>query len=129
MPLPLPSSLTPSKVAAFKDCALAFRFSVIDGLPEPPSAPAVKGTLVHRALELLSVLGAGFGFRTIAREMLDLVPVAGWAIKSGVAYSATKALGKAADEYFARGAVADASRLRALALGLRVEVEALLRRR
>src|SRR3954453_9946879 len=53
MALPLPTSLTPSKVAAFKDCALAFRFSVIDGLPEPPSAPAVKGTLVHRALELL----------------------------------------------------------------------------
>jgi putative RecB family exonuclease len=53
MVLPLPTSLTPSKVAAFKDCALAFRFSVIDGLPEPPSPPAVKGTLVHRALQLL----------------------------------------------------------------------------
>jgi putative RecB family exonuclease len=53
MALPPPTSLTPSKVAAFKDCALAFRFSVIDGLPEPPSPPAVKGTLVHRALQLL----------------------------------------------------------------------------
>lgn len=53
MALPLPTSLTPSKVAAFKDCALAFRFSVIDHLPEPPSTPAVKGTLVHRALQLL----------------------------------------------------------------------------
>jgi uncharacterized protein (DUF697 family) len=82
-----------------------------------------------RAVELLSVLGAGFGFRAIAREMLDVVPVAGWAVKSGVAYSATKALGRAADEYFAHGAVADASRLRALAEGLRYEVEALLKRR
>jgi putative RecB family exonuclease len=45
--------LTPSKVASFKDCALAFRLSVIDGLPEPVSRDAVKGTLVHRALELL----------------------------------------------------------------------------
>lgn len=53
MPLPLPTSLSPSKVAAFTDCALAFRFSAIDRLPEPPSAPAVKGTLVHRALEML----------------------------------------------------------------------------
>jgi RecB family exonuclease len=53
MALPLPASLTPSKVAAFKDCALAFRFSVIDGLPEPPSEQAFKGTVVHRALELL----------------------------------------------------------------------------
>ena len=53
MPLELPSSLTPSKVASFKDCALAFRFSAIDRLPEPPSPWAAKGTLVHRALELL----------------------------------------------------------------------------
>ncbi|HLI55015.1 MAG TPA: PD-(D/E)XK nuclease family protein [Acidimicrobiales bacterium] len=53
MPLPLPSSLSPSKVAAFKDCALSFRLSVIDRVPEPPSPHAAKGTLVHRALELL----------------------------------------------------------------------------
>ena len=51
--LPLPSSLSPSKVSSFKDCALAFRFSAIDHLPEAPSAPATKGTLVHRALQLL----------------------------------------------------------------------------
>jgi putative RecB family exonuclease len=53
MSLPLPTSLSPSKVASFKDCALAFRLSAIDRLPEPPSPPATKGTLVHRALELL----------------------------------------------------------------------------
>ena len=53
MTLPLPTSLSPSKVSSFKDCALAFRFSTIDRLPEPPSALAAKGTLVHRALELL----------------------------------------------------------------------------
>lgn len=53
MSLPVPTSLSPSKIAAFKDCALAFRFSVIDRLPEPPSPWASKGTLVHRALELL----------------------------------------------------------------------------
>jgi putative RecB family exonuclease len=53
MSLPLPTSLTPSKVSAFTDCALAFRFSAIDRLPEPPSVPALRGSLVHRALELL----------------------------------------------------------------------------
>jgi putative RecB family exonuclease len=51
--LPVPVSLTPSKVATFKDCALAFRFSVIEGLREPPTPQAFKGTVVHRALELL----------------------------------------------------------------------------
>ena len=55
MSLQLPTSLSPSKVSTFKDCALAFRFSAIDRLPEPPSMPAVKGSLVHRALELLFV--------------------------------------------------------------------------
>lgn len=53
MALDLPTSLTPSKVAAFKDCALAFRYAVIDRLPEPPTPHAVKGTLVHRALQRL----------------------------------------------------------------------------
>ena len=37
----------------FKECALAFRLSAIDKLPEPPSLQAFKGTVVHRALELL----------------------------------------------------------------------------
>jgi putative RecB family exonuclease len=53
MAFPLPTSLSPSKVASFKDCALAFRFSAIDRVPEPPTIWAAKGTLVHRALELL----------------------------------------------------------------------------
>ena len=53
MSLPLPTSLSPSKVASFKDCGLAFRFNAIDRLPEAPSPHAAKGTLVHRALELL----------------------------------------------------------------------------
>src|SRR3954467_6163294 len=53
MSLPPPTSLSPSKFSSFKDCALAFRFSTIDRLPEPPSPWAAKGTLVHRALELL----------------------------------------------------------------------------
>lgn len=53
MSRPLPWSLSPSKVSSFKDCPLQFRFSAIDRLPEASSPAAVKGTLVHRALELL----------------------------------------------------------------------------
>lgn len=40
-------------MSSFKDCALAFRLSAIDRLPEPPSPHAAKGTVVHRALQLL----------------------------------------------------------------------------
>lgn len=53
MALPLPGSLSPSKVSKFTECALAFRFSAIDHIPEPPSPHALKGTLVHAALERL----------------------------------------------------------------------------
>src|SRR3979409_489244 len=55
MGLAFPPSLSPSSVSAFKSCPLAFKFSYIDRLPEPPSPAASKGTLVHRALELLMV--------------------------------------------------------------------------
>ena len=51
MALQLPRTLTPSKVTAFTNCPLAFRYTVIEHRPEPPSPHAVKGTLVHAALE------------------------------------------------------------------------------
>jgi uncharacterized protein (DUF697 family) len=54
----------------------------------------------QRVPELLGVLGAGFGLRTLAREALDLVPVAGWAVKGAIAYTGTRALGEAARRYF-----------------------------
>ncbi|MGH9120299.1 MAG: RecB family exonuclease [Acidimicrobiales bacterium] len=74
-----PRSLSPSKVAAFTDCALAFRFSAIDHLPEPPSPWATKGTLVHTALQKLLFapperrsVEAAIGFLAEAeREMAD----------------------------------------------------------
>lgn len=53
MTLTPPSTLTPSKISAMRNCPLAFRLANIDKIPERPSAPAVKGTLVHRILERL----------------------------------------------------------------------------
>jgi putative RecB family exonuclease len=40
-------------MSTFTSCPLSFRFSYIERLPEPPSAPASKGTLVHLALQHL----------------------------------------------------------------------------
>lgn len=54
----------------------------------------------QRALELLGVVGAGFGLRAVARELLDFVPVAGWAVKASVAYGGTRAVGEGAVRYF-----------------------------
>lgn len=55
---------------------------------------------VERALELLGVVGAGFGFRSIARQALDFMPGPGWLVKGAVAYGGTRALGSAARSYF-----------------------------
>ena len=57
----------------------------------------------ERAFEVLSVIAAGLGFRTVARQLVGIVPGLGWAVKGGIAYGATIALGEAASAYFAAG--------------------------
>ena len=52
---PTPTSLSPSRVSSFTTCPMQFRFSSIEKLPEPPGVATTKGTVVHRALELLFV--------------------------------------------------------------------------
>jgi uncharacterized protein (DUF697 family) len=62
-----------------------------------------------RVPELLGIVGAGFGFRRLAREALDLIPVVGWAVKGAVAMGGTRAIGEAARAYFAGQAVRSGS--------------------
>ena len=57
----------------------------------------------ERIPEVLAVVGVGLGFRTLAREALGFVPGIGWAIRGGVAYVGTKAIGKTASAYFEQG--------------------------
>ena len=71
MALEPPTGLSPSRVSSFQDCALAFRFSAIDHLPEPSSLPAVRGTLVHAALERLFSLEPAQRTPEVARTCLD----------------------------------------------------------
>jgi putative RecB family exonuclease len=73
MPLELPRSLSPSKVSSFCNCPLAFRYSVIDRMPEASSQATVKGTLVHRALERLFWFhDAGSRSQAVALTELDI---------------------------------------------------------
>lgn len=51
-------ALSPSRASDFMQCPLLYRFRVIDRLPEPPSAAAARGTLVHAALERIFDLPA-----------------------------------------------------------------------
>jgi putative RecB family exonuclease len=50
---PVPTSLSPSRVESFLSCPMAFRFASIEKLSEPPTIHTTRGSLVHRALELL----------------------------------------------------------------------------
>jgi uncharacterized protein (DUF697 family) len=58
-------------------------------------AYGLEPDLRERLPEIAATLGAGFGLRAVARELLDFVPVAGWAVKGAVAYGGTRALGQA----------------------------------
>jgi uncharacterized protein (DUF697 family) len=59
---------------------------------------------VDRIKELAAVVGGGLLLRTLARQALITVPVLGWAIKGGIGYTGTYAMGKAAIAYFEDGA-------------------------
>jgi uncharacterized protein (DUF697 family) len=64
-------------------------------------AYGTPGEVADRLPELAATLGAGFGLRALAREVLDLVPGAGWGVKVVVAYAGTRALGEVARLRFA----------------------------
>ena len=65
-----PHHLSPSSMGTFTSCPLSFRFSYLERLPETPTAPACKGTLVHLALQHLMWRPAAE--RTIEAALEDL---------------------------------------------------------
>jgi uncharacterized protein (DUF697 family) len=52
--------------------------------------------LQERLPEIAATVGAAFGWRALSREIVRLVPIPRWAVKGGVAYAGTRALGEAA---------------------------------
>ncbi len=66
-----PTSLSPSRASDFTTCPLLFRFRSIDRLPEEPSPAAVRGTVVHRALEWLFDLPATQRDHEAARTLVQ----------------------------------------------------------
>ena len=56
-----------------------------------------------RLKELAAVVGGAYACRTLARELVEFVPVLGFAVRTGVAYGGTAALGYAVIEYFEGG--------------------------
>ena len=58
---------------------------------------------LDRARELLGVLAAGFGLRALARQVVKLIPLGGWAAAAVIGYAGTVAMGRATMLYFERG--------------------------
>jgi uncharacterized protein (DUF697 family) len=70
---------------------------------------AIHGEDIHDSTrifrEMVPVVGAGFFWRTIAREAAAMVPMMGGAVpKVAIAYTGTMAIGRAADFYYTTGA-------------------------
>jgi uncharacterized protein (DUF697 family) len=58
---------------------------------------------VQRIWELLPVVGGGFGWRALSRELAGFVPVAGVAIKAAIAYAGTIVVGEGSAFYYEHG--------------------------
>lgn len=56
-----------------------------------------------RLKEMVGVLLNGFFFRSVSRSLAGAVPALGWAVKGGMGYLGTRAIGHAAIEYFEGG--------------------------
>ena len=102
------------KATAFQNGVIGF-VSVIPGADMPlMTANQAKMILqiaaaygqplgAERVKELAMIVGGGFTLRAIARQLLDFIPGFGWAVKAGISYSGTLAMGYAAVEYFEEG--------------------------
>jgi len=58
---------------------------------------------VQRMWQLLPVIGGGFGWRSLARELAGFVPVAGIAIKGAIAYAGTIVVGEGVTFFLEQG--------------------------
>jgi uncharacterized protein (DUF697 family) len=75
--------------------------------------------------ELLGTVAAALGWRTLARELIDFVPLGvGAALKAAIAYSGTVAVGKAAVFYYETGIKPTPEQIRAFEKEAKSEGEA-----
>lgn len=58
---------------------------------------------VQRMWQLLPVVGGGFGWRMLARELSGFIPVAGIGIKGAIAYAGTIVVGEGVTFYYEHG--------------------------
>ena len=57
-----------------------------------------------RLKEILAIVGGALACRSVARQVVGAIPIAGWVVKGGIGYAGTVAMGRALIEYFEQGA-------------------------
>jgi len=67
-----------------------------------------------RLVELVPVVGGGYGWRALARELSGFIPVAGIAVKAAIAYAGTLVVGQAAAHYYETGSPMGTEKVSAL---------------
>lgn len=94
--LNIPLNVADMIVLTKNQLVMVYKLAMAAGRPQSPRA-------VIR--ELLGVIGAGFMWRQIARELVGLIPVVGLVPKVAVAYGGTYAVGETVQTYLFEGTV------------------------
>jgi hypothetical protein len=81
-------------VITINQIKMSFQLAAING---------VEMNLIERLRELWPLVGGAFGFRTIARTLVGLIPVAGAPIKGAIAYGGTAFVGETVRWYYETG--------------------------
>ncbi len=63
--------LSPSRASDFRSCPQLYKFRAVDRIPEPPSEAQLRGTITHKALEILLRLPSDERTRPRASECLN----------------------------------------------------------
>jgi len=92
--LNIPLNMADIVILTKNQLIMVYKLALAAGRPASPVA--VIG-------ELVGVIGAGFLWRQIAREMVGLIPVVGIVPKIAVAYAGTYAVGEATQAYLIEG--------------------------
>jgi putative RecB family exonuclease len=124
----VPTSLSPSRVSSFTTCPMQFRFSSIDKLPEPPRPATTRGTIVHRALELLFTIERSArtspalhdGLTRALAEFADHPDYVGLGLDADAAARFEQECRALCDRYLT---MEDPSRIREIGLELRMEAD------
>ncbi len=103
--LNIPLNMADIVVLTKNQLIMVYQLALAAGRPKSPVA--VIG-------ELMGVIGAGFLWRQIARELVGLIPVVGIVPKVAVAYAGTYAIGQAAQTYLVEGKVPGEDQLKTL---------------